>query len=128
MKIRNIKALAELNKKANAPISARTLRRLIKDEDFLNEQPAAQARIKECYNPPDFLDKLMTVLDGMLDGYGVEYIATARDGFRASEQHGISYVNMGDTYALTACYDHDTDTLWFTCWGNLVEHKPSKYI
>jgi|ETNvirenome_6_85_1030632.scaffolds.fasta_scaffold17428_2 hypothetical protein len=58
------------------------------------------------------------VLEGaneVIDAHGVEHIP-------GSERVGtIDYLNMGDTYAATLIYKWDTDNLWISSWGDVVE-------
>jgi len=73
--------------------------------------------------PEDIID----LLDTLLKGYGVESISAQivyiddfgciADGYKPA----LLYVNMGDTYDLTALYDTREDLLRCGSWGNWVE-------
>lgn len=53
-------------------------------------------------NPDDALDLANT----LLEGYGVEYIPGMRDS-STPRATGLSYINVGETYSPTVCYDHN---------------------
>ena len=36
------------------------------------------------------------------------------------ERPEIWYLNAGDTYTTTLCYNHDSDRFFIACWGDLV--------
>ena len=55
----------------------------------------------------------------MMDGFGVEYIASAHDTLRTPD--GLDFVNMGDTYDLTLIYDHGKGRFVVSSWGDIVE-------
>lgn len=55
----------------------------------------------------------------VLAGHGVEYIRDKRGG--------ISYVNMGDSYAPTVIYDHSARRFRFTSIGDLIEAMPHRF-
>jgi hypothetical protein len=59
----------------------------------LEELPACEARIRECYHAPDTYDLRMTALDELAGTHGVEWIRT-RAGY-------CVYLNSGDTYTKT---------------------------
>ena len=39
-------------------------------------------------------------------------------------REGISYLNMGDTYDLTVCFDSRTNRFLIASWGSIVEFDP----
>ena len=65
--------------------------------------------ISQCYNPPDWKYKVMTAINDIIEGYGLEYI----------EFKDVEYVNMGDTYTNTVCLEGDRFKI--CCWGDFFE-------
>jgi hypothetical protein len=68
------------------------------------------------------LDKCLTRADELIGGHGVEYIRHAEDSMR--ECKGIEYVNLGDTYDCTLCFDHTKCRFYVCSWGGIVESAP----
>lgn len=50
-------------------------------------------------------------------GYGVEGFATDEGG-----RHGITYLNMGDAYAVTVIFDSRTERFRLGCWADIAEN------
>lgn len=63
--------------------------------------------------------RALAAADKMINGFGVEYIASSDDTMRVRD--GLEYVNMGDTYDTTLVYDHGSHRFKVTSWGDLVE-------
>jgi hypothetical protein len=76
---------------------------------------------KERYFPGRMLSKV----NNFLGGCGKEYIQSKQDDF--SESKGITYINMGDTYIPTLCYDHSSGRIFISCWGDIVERNPKRF-
>ena len=110
------------------PGHGRALRRLLEDERAVREHPAAVARRQECYHPPSLLDQRLHALNAEAETFGVEYIAHRDDGCRVGDQHGLEYLNTGDTYAPTIIFDHARGSWRVTSWGDIVEARPNHYI
>lgn len=87
--------------------------------------PAVTRWAEQCYHDPResadaYAECLMVALDAVLEGCGVEAIR----GREVDAYHGdvqAVYVNMGDTYATTILFDHETGRLRITSWGDWVE-------
>jgi len=77
----------------------------------LEELPACQDRIRECYNAPDTYDLRMTALDGLADTYGLEAFETP--------QGVCHYLNAGDTYSPTLILYKKRYRVG--CWGDIAE-------
>lgn len=66
------------------------------------------------------------LISELINGNGVEAIRTVDD--TQNDFFGIEYVNMGETYAETICYDWKAGR-WLCCsWGSIVESNTDYYI
>jgi len=66
-----------------------------------------------------------TALDALLQTHGIEYIP-----HRDDDQHGhygIDYLNTGDTYTPTICFDNKRRTILIGSWGDIIEKHPTEY-
>ena len=69
----------------------------------------------------------MRVINGILEGHGVEAI---RGDYYVDRYHYdivASYVNMGDTYNATIVYETETGRFIVTSYGDWVERNERKY-
>lgn len=74
-----------------------------------------------CHRPEKMLEKV----NAFVGACGVEYLASAdNDPYTGT---GVHYVNMGDTYIPTLCYDALTDRIFISCWGDIVEKNPRRF-
>lgn len=69
---------------------------------------------------------VMNAVNDLIGGHGVEYVRSKKDTPRYA--YGFEYVNMGETYATTLLFDHDTGTFSICSWGGMVESRESRYI
>jgi len=78
-------------------------------------------RISNYWHPKE-IDVLRTLerLNALLCCYGVESIVS-RQNVRTS------YLNTGDAYAPTICYNHSRGTIAITSWGDIVERHMNDY-
>lgn len=97
----------------------------IRSYDYATKTEGGEARIAECFNPPDEVDVQLHAINQLLGGFGIEYIADTTDTY--TEMYGIDYVNMGDTYTCTVCYDHQSDQWLLSDWGTLLEENPDRF-
>ena len=74
------------------------------------------------YNRPH---KLLKEVDRFLGAHGVEYLSPKE--YNQYDDKGVYYVNMGDTYISTLCYDAKTDRIFISCWGDIVEKNPRRF-
>lgn len=89
----SVKALSAV---FNDPKSARAILEMNHEE--LSRQPAAAARINECFHPPAWSDVRMHALASIDTGlHGVESIESESGEY-------ADYLNTGDTYAPTVIY------------------------
>jgi hypothetical protein len=71
--------------------------------------------INHCYNVPTYHEIKMSILNELLKGYGVEYIAKGHN----AKSPAIEYINFGDTYDITLMYLNSRYIVG--SWGNIVE-------
>jgi hypothetical protein len=76
-------------------------------------------------NPND-VERVFEVINEILGGYGVEQITDSQwDNYWCDG--GLLYVNMGDAYSPTICYDTRKDQ-WIVCpWGDIVERNEKRF-
>lgn len=68
------------------------------------------------------VDQVMELANKMLGGYGVESISHEAMWIdHYYQNHGLLYVNKGDTYNVTICYDTDKGAMFVGSWGDWVE-------
>lgn len=68
------------------------------------------------------VDRVLGSANKILGGYGVESVQ--HEALWCGAYYGrigLLYVNMGDTYNVTLCYDTDKETLFVGSWGGWVE-------
>ena len=83
------------------------------DERF----PQTSAWIRQCYNMPDNTDLVMSAINELTGGFGVEALRHPND-----ESNLIAeYVNQGDTYALTILRDMESGDYILTSWGDWLQ-------
>ena len=90
----------------------------------ITDQPLTLRSALENYRRGDTtLRATMERADELIGGYGVYYIRHQLDG--CGVVYGIEYVNMGETYQATLCYDHRNDRFVVCSWGAIVETSSS---
>ena len=77
----------------------------------------ARTRTRGCYNPPGITDLRLTVINGLLETFGVEGIETDHFGW-------LEYCNAGNTYTTTIC--HFDGHFVVSSWGDLIERRHIK--
>jgi hypothetical protein len=93
--------------------------------DFLKIPKVHAAAVKARMDDGVPYKAILEVVDGFMDGNGVEYIESHADTMRS--QDGLSYVNIGDTYDSTLLYDHKTGRFSVGSWGDIVEKQPARF-
>lgn len=71
----------------------------------------------------DAIDEALEAVNSAIDGHGVEGIQ-AEDGYKVDDYWRdtiLLYVNMGDTYDTTICYDTEGEEFFVGSWGDFVE-------
>jgi hypothetical protein len=77
----------------------------------------------------------MNMANEIMQGHGVETVmgfgiyvrGKAYNCYLDAHRPVLSYVNMGDTYALTLCYNEVTGYLFVETWGGFVERNTKRY-
>ena len=91
------------------------LRALLKGDVKTRSYDSVKHLIESCYNPPDYAYRLMTALNEITEGCGIEVITDKGDRVVAE------YVVHGDTYVTTLVRKLDTGTVMLTSYGDFVE-------
>ena len=65
------------------------------------------------------ITRALDTIDDLIGGFGREFIGNGRQG--------VSYINMGDTYANTVLYDYKAERFLVGCWGDIVEREPKRF-
>jgi hypothetical protein len=102
-------------------VQALTIQKVIRDQiDPLNFK-SVQTWTNQCYNKPSIIELKLVAINEIIEGFGLEYIEHRDDTFR--DTLGISYVNLGDSYINTVCYDHSLDEFVYASIGDIIEHN-----
>jgi hypothetical protein len=96
------------------PGKGKELRELLKGERKTRSYKSVQELDRQCFYPPDYPHRLMTALNEITEGCGVETIY--KNGKSVAE-----YINHGDPYVTTLLRIEETGTILITCWGDFVE-------
>lgn len=80
-------------------------------------------RIMETYC--DSPVRMLIRVSRFISAHGIEYIADRRDD--CNEYHGIEYINQGDSYIPTLCWDRSSGRIFISCWGDIVEKNPRRF-
>ena len=77
------------------------------------------------FNPAQ-VDLALGAINKIMGGYGV--VALTDNGWDTHYCNcGVLYVNMGDTYCPTVCYDTRKNHWMISSWGDLVENNPRRF-
>lgn len=95
------------------PGKGKALRALLKGEVKTDSYESVRYLLDECHHRPSYAHRLMTALNEILEGYGVETLY--KGPYLVAE-----YVNMGDTYNTTIIRNYDTGSILITCMGDYV--------
>jgi hypothetical protein len=79
--------------------------------------PGTQRWVNQCHNYPSQQELVMSALNDLLEGFGIEAIRDPDD----SDNIIATYVNMGDTYNGTIVYDMKEEQYVLTTWGDWYE-------
>lgn len=85
---------------------------------------SVQDWIRQCYNEPNHDEQVMCALNELIGGYGIE--AIREDGAWIDNYHGdiaATYINQGDTYAMTIIRDSRTGLFHITDIGTYLENR-----
>lgn len=79
--------------------------------------PKTSAWIRQCYNMPYNTGLIMSAINELTGGFGVEALRHPND----SDELIAEYVNQGDTYSATVVRDMETGQYILTSWGDWLE-------
>lgn len=85
--------------------------RIIRGDEDPSDVEATARWIRDCYHRPPQRDLIMHAANDLLEGCGVEGKCTSVG------KYVYSYVNLGDTYAITLI--HDWRGFGLRCWGDM---------
>lgn len=72
------------------------------------------------------IDEALEYFNKMFCGYGIEAVfGKYVDGYYLTVN--LLYVNLGDTYIPTICYDTKEERFHICSWGDFVESKPKRF-
>jgi hypothetical protein len=82
-----------------------------------------RAMAARCYNPMRKYELQMEACDCILDGFGIEVVRNPE----SCTKFWFSYVNMGDSYASTIVYHHESDVFEVSTWADVLgEYEDDK--
>lgn len=85
--------------------------------DIDDRFPGTARWVRQCYIPPDNDELIMSALNDLLAGFGVEGIFHPNE----SDKLIAEYVNQGDTYATTILRDVESGKYILTSYGDWLE-------
>jgi hypothetical protein len=71
------------------------------------------------------VDDALSLANKLLHGHGVEAVTTTNYYGGYYQDIGLLYVNRGDTYTATICYDVEKDRFYAGTWGDWAEARPN---
>lgn len=106
------------------PDKAKQVRALIGGELNPEDFKSVQKWVNQCHNPPEHIEKLLLALNEVIGGFGVEVVTSENEWVSHFYQNIVlEYINLGDTYTPTICFDTDNQTFFLGSWGDYVESK-----
>jgi hypothetical protein len=97
------------------------------DNLIKEKYPKIQQYIDSCFCKPDLTDLKLRIANAILEGHGIEATRGSRFISHYYQDTNLLYVNMGDAYVETVCFDTFKEKFIFTSWGDIVESKPKIY-
>lgn len=100
---------------------AELVRRLIRREVKTSDAalfPKTASWLEQCYHWPCYRERLMSCLNEVIQGIGVE--AIQGDNWRWP---AATYINTGDTYSPTLLLDWEKSTISLTTWEDWIERR-----
>lgn len=98
---------------------AKLIRALIKREQKTTDKslfPLTFQWIESCYHCPNWVERVLSCFNEILEGHGVE--AIEGESFRFPL---MAYVNLGDTYQPTLLFCYKSQAFRVQSWGDYVE-------
>jgi len=96
---------------------AKEVRELLEKKRRTRDYKSVQELEQRCFLPPDYPYRLMTALNEILEGYGIEAITESGKLSPTWE-----YINLGDTYTPTIMRHCQTGRIRVSDWGTIVEN------
>jgi hypothetical protein len=69
--------------------------------------------------------RMLARVNEFMGAHGVEYIQDRLD--ECNQSYGIEYINQGDSYIPTLCWDRSSGRIFISCWGDIVEKNPRRF-
>jgi hypothetical protein len=90
----------------------------------LSEEDVKKVRelLEEYYDIPIVC---LIKINRVIEGCGLEYIADVKDD--GTNINGVEYINTGDNYTSTFCYDWRNGRIFISCWEAVVENNPKRF-
>ena len=105
---------------------AKEIRGLMEGDINPDDYESVKKWMQRCYDKPRRVERVMEAINEILGGYGVEQITDSQwDNYWCDG--GLLYVNMGDTYTETICYDTRKNKWIVSSWGNIVERNEKRF-
>ena len=95
---------------------AKEIRGLMEGTENPNAYESVKKLMQYCYYKPLRVEMVMEAINEILGGYWVDWC----DG-------GLLYVNLGDTYTETICYDTRKNKWIVSSWGNIIERNEKRF-
>lgn len=121
-----VEAFAELARTATDPMAAEKAAAILNGTLDPETVEATEDWIRQCFHRPRESELQMHALNTLFDLHGVEAIQA--EGEWVDSYYGdivATYLNTGDSYALTVVLDSDTGEFLLTSWGDYVEGMES---
>lgn len=102
------------------------IRGLMEGTENPDDYKSVKQWMQRCCYKPRKVERVMEAINEILGGYGVEQI-TDNQWSEYWRDGGLLYVNMGDAYSPTICYDTRKDK-WIVCpWGDIIERNEKRF-
>lgn len=86
-----------------------------------------QMLIKPTFNSWKYGEKVLQEIDEILHNFGVESISNDDFSYRRGGDSVLFYINTGDSYNITFCYNTHTERFIITTVGDFIERYGEKY-
>ena len=110
----NLPSIKTLQAETQDRDQAKTIRALLEKKLKTSNYQSVQDLERQCYHAPGYAYRLMTAINEIMGGYGVEAI------FQGEEPR-YEYINLGETYATTIMRNVATGRVFVSSWGDVVE-------
>lgn len=92
---------------------------LIKGSKHPESYRSVETWVRQCYNQPRYVDKLLLAINEEIEGCGVE--AVFDNDFQEGQWPIMEYINHGDAYTPTILYDHVDKEFIVASWADWYE-------